>query len=90
MGDFGYVALLIFIVIRVLIAAGLIYLVIVEIRRYKRKRIKGDEGPTKMAMQRTLVDRPGSGKGGEGTPTADREGSAGDYRGSKIAGGTGS
>ena len=38
MGDFGYVVLIIFIIIRILIAAGLFYLIIVEIRRYKGKR----------------------------------------------------
>ena len=37
MGDFGYVILIIFIIIRILIAAGLFYLIVVEIRRYRRR-----------------------------------------------------
>ena len=37
MGDFGYVILIIFIIIRILIAAGLLYLIVIEIRRYKRR-----------------------------------------------------
>jgi len=37
MGDFGYVILVIFIIIRMLIAAGLFYLIVVEIRRYRRR-----------------------------------------------------
>lgn len=40
MGDFGYVVLIIFIIIRILIAAGLLYLIVVEIRRYKRHSSK--------------------------------------------------
>ena len=49
MGDFGYVVLIIFVVIRVLIAAGLLYLIIAEVRRYKirsagkRKDSRADE-----------------------------------------------
>jgi len=38
MGNFGYVVLVIFIIIRILIAAGLFYLIIVEIRRYRKHR----------------------------------------------------
>jgi hypothetical protein len=37
MGDFGYVALIIFVIIRVLIAAGLLYLIVIEVRRYIRR-----------------------------------------------------
>jgi predicted membrane protein len=37
MGDFGYVVLIIFIIIRILIAAGLFYLIVIEIRRYRRR-----------------------------------------------------
>jgi len=37
MGDFGYVILIIFIIIRILIAAGLFYLIVVEIRRYRSR-----------------------------------------------------
>jgi predicted membrane protein len=42
MGDFGYVVLIIFIIIRILIAAGLLYLIVVEIRRYKKHSTKRD------------------------------------------------
>ncbi len=40
MGDFGIVALIIFIIIRLLIAVGLLYLVVYEIRKYKKRRVK--------------------------------------------------
>ena len=43
MGNFGYVILVIFIIIRILIAAGLFYLIVVEIRRYKRRSVKEDK-----------------------------------------------
>ena len=38
MGDFGYLVLIVFVIIRVLIAAGLLYLIIAEVRRYKGKK----------------------------------------------------
>ena len=38
--DFGKVVLVIFIVIRVLIAAGLCYLIVVEARRFRKPRVK--------------------------------------------------
>jgi predicted membrane protein len=50
MGDFGYVVLIIFIIIRILIAAGLFYLIVVEIRRYKGRRKSQD---TRLKMQET-------------------------------------
>jgi predicted membrane protein len=40
--NFGYVVLIIFILIRVLIAAGLFYLIVAEVRRYKRRRVRKD------------------------------------------------
>ena len=43
MGDFGYAVLIIFIAIRILIAAGLFYLIVVEVRRYKRHRVRKDK-----------------------------------------------
>lgn len=43
MNGFGYVVLVLFIVIRVLIAAGLLYLVIVELRKYKGHRVDNKE-----------------------------------------------
>ncbi len=39
-GNFGIVALIIFIIIRLLIAIGLLYLVVSEIRKYKKRRVK--------------------------------------------------
>jgi len=46
MQDFGYIVLAIFIIIRLLIAAGILYLIIAEVRRYgRRQRMKdADEG----------------------------------------------
>jgi predicted membrane protein len=43
MDAFGQVVLVIFIVIRVMIAAGLIYLIYFEVRRVKRTRKKKEE-----------------------------------------------
>ena len=40
MGDFEIVVLVIFIIIRLLIAAGLLYLVICEVRRYRKSRAR--------------------------------------------------
>ncbi len=40
MGDFGLVVLVIFIIIRILIAGGLFYLIVSEVRRYKKRRVK--------------------------------------------------
>jgi hypothetical protein len=37
MESFGYIVLAIFIIIRVLIAAGVLYLIIIEFRRYSKK-----------------------------------------------------
>ena len=41
--DFGFAVLMIFIIIRVLIAVGLFYLIIVEVRRYKKRRPEDDQ-----------------------------------------------
>ena len=38
-GNFGIVVLIIFIIIRLLIAVGLLYLVIYEIRKYKKRKV---------------------------------------------------
>ncbi|MBD3182271.1 hypothetical protein GF312_08265 [Candidatus Poribacteria bacterium] len=38
MFDFGYVVLIVFIAVRILIAAGLFYLIVSEVRRYKGRR----------------------------------------------------
>lgn len=48
MESFGVVVLIIFILIRVMIAAGLIYLIVYEVRKYKRSRKdkEGDEDAT--------------------------------------------
>ncbi len=45
MESFGLVVLIIFILIRVMIAAGLVYLIIYEVRKYRksRKDREGDE-----------------------------------------------
>ncbi len=43
MGEFGYVVLIIFIIIRILIAAGLFYLIVVEVRRYRKRRESKDK-----------------------------------------------
>lgn len=43
MESFGLVVLIIFILIRVMIAVGLIYLIVYEVRKYKRSR-KDKEG----------------------------------------------
>ena len=42
MGDFGYVVLIIFVAIRILIAVGLFYLIVIEIRRYRRHSVRKD------------------------------------------------
>jgi|GEM_PF-2458388 len=56
MGDFGYVVLIIFIIIRILIAAGLFYLIIVEIRRYKGKRKTQDSRLKMQDVERETQD----------------------------------
>ena len=43
MDSFGLAILIIFIIIRVLIAVGLVYLIIFEVRRYGRTHIKKEE-----------------------------------------------
>ncbi|MGQ9610908.1 MAG: hypothetical protein ACUVWN_16550 [bacterium] len=43
MESFGLVVLIIFIFIRVMIAAGLVYLIVYEVRKYKKSR-KDKEG----------------------------------------------
>lgn len=43
MESFGLVVLIIFILIRVMIAAGLVYLIVYEVRKYKKPR-KDKEG----------------------------------------------
>lgn len=43
MESFGLVVLIIFILIRVMIAAGLVYLIVYEVRKYKKSR-KDKEG----------------------------------------------
>ena len=49
MDDFGYLVLVLFIVFRILIAAGLFYLIVIEIRRYKKRKPKEDEGANENA-----------------------------------------
>ncbi len=45
MESFGLVVLIIFIIIRIMIAAGLVYLIVYEVRKYKRSRaLKDEEG----------------------------------------------
>ena len=56
MDDFGYLVLVLFIVFRILIAAGLFYLIVIEIRRYRKRRPEGDEGADEYAT-REDVDR---------------------------------
>jgi len=43
MFDFGQIVLVIFILIRVLIAAGLLYLIIYEIRRFRKSKVRKEE-----------------------------------------------
>lgn len=43
MESFGLVVLIIFIIIRVMIAAGLVYLIVYEVRKYKKSRSMKDE-----------------------------------------------
>ena len=59
MGDFGYVVMVIFIIIRILIAAGLFYLIVVEVRRYKRRRVKRDTLNVERSMEETDEDANG-------------------------------
>ena len=40
MGDFGVVVLVIFIIIRVLIAAGIVYLIFYEVRRSRKQKVE--------------------------------------------------
>lgn len=44
MGNFGLVVLILFIIIRIMIAGGLVYLIIYEARRYKRRSTERSEG----------------------------------------------
>jgi len=41
--SFGNAILIVFILIRLLIAAGLFYLVIVEVRKIKKRNVKGED-----------------------------------------------
>lgn len=43
MFDFGQIVLVIFILIRVLIAVGLLYLIIYEIRRFRKNKVRKEE-----------------------------------------------
>jgi predicted membrane protein len=43
MFDFGQIVLVIFILIRILIAAGLLYLIIQEIRRHRKRKVREEE-----------------------------------------------
>ena len=40
MGNFGNVVLIIFLIARILIAAGLFYLIVAEVRRYKKRNVR--------------------------------------------------
>lgn len=60
MGDFGYVVLIIFIIIRILIAVGLFYLIVVEIRRYKRHKVEEDKETNEDANGKDIDNSPGS------------------------------
>ena len=44
MDNFGYIVLIVFIIVRIMIAAGLLYLIISEVRRFKKRRGGGKEG----------------------------------------------
>jgi hypothetical protein len=55
--NFGYIVLAIFIIIRLLIAAGVLYLIIIEVRRFgRRQRMKNESEGDKDA------DRKGPGR----------------------------
>ncbi len=60
MGDFGYVVLIIFIIIRILIAGGLLYLIVVEVRRYRKRREGKDKETYENAGGKDADDSNGS------------------------------
>lgn len=49
MDAFGQAILIIFVIIRILIAAGLVYLIVFEVRRFKKRYVKKDEENDKHA-----------------------------------------
>jgi len=55
MGDFGIVVLIIFIIIRLLIAGGLVYLIVYEVRKLRRSE-------KQKARNHKETDRDGHGK----------------------------
>jgi hypothetical protein len=61
MNNFGYVVLIIFILVRILIAAGLFYLIVAEVRRYRRRNVKRKSEETKEYGDRKNADDSHSG-----------------------------
>ncbi len=61
MGDLGYVVLIIFIIFRILIAVGVFYLVVVEIRKYKRRSSEKDRGTVENVDRKDIDSSHGSG-----------------------------
>jgi uncharacterized membrane protein len=63
--NFGYIVMAIFIIIRLLIAAGVLYLIIAEVRRFGRRQHKkyeseGDKDADRKGLGRHTDDSSGS------------------------------
>jgi len=60
MGNFGKIVMVLFIMVRVLIIAGLIYLAVLEIRKAKKGRAEKNEEANRNADGKDIDRTPGS------------------------------
>lgn len=60
MGNFGTIVMVLFVVARVLIVAGLIYLAVIEVRKTKGRRAKSDREDNIHANGKDIDRTPGN------------------------------